>query len=129
MIKPKRKKPWAGVFEKVRILFVPRVVWVEPEEVGPDGRKFYVLRYGPKPEHVVRKYPTIAQAIESGRKLAAKFGAKLMIIARNGETITNPSPNEMMYVKARPMALIQGPGTAAARIGGHVQMKAPNEIN
>jgi len=77
-------------FEKVRILFVPREVTITyeptckplmPDEAGPLGEwvPMFALRYGLKPEHLVRKYPSLELAKASGQKLADKFGVKLVI--------------------------------------------------
>jgi hypothetical protein len=94
VIKPKRFKPWYCVFEKVRILFRSRVV-----TVSQDGDKF-VLRYGPGPEHVVRRYPTLDQAMASARKLADKLGAKFYVLVEPGKplVVKNATKTDMFVV-------------------------------
>lgn len=60
-------------FEKVRVLFPPTEVRVLYEDAG------YAVRYGPRPEHLIRYYPTLAKAIVIGKKMAEKFNAKLTL--------------------------------------------------
>jgi hypothetical protein len=70
-----RRRRWTH-FEKVRILFAPKFVTVRPDAASP-GR--YELRYGPRPEHLVRSYASLELARASGEKLARKFGATLIV--------------------------------------------------
>lgn len=79
--KEKQKTRWFH-FEKVRILFVPKYVTITYEAPTEPSDFFvpaFALRYGPRPEHLVRKYRTLEQAKASGQKLAAKFGVLLVV--------------------------------------------------
>jgi len=89
----KKEKRWTSRshFEKVRILFPPRQVTItyEPTPTNASDPRLpnaetvatpaYALRYGPRPEHLVRKYMTLDQAAASGQKLADKFGVALLL--------------------------------------------------
>jgi len=66
-------------FEKVRVLFPPTEVRVSHEAAG------YAVRYGPRPEHLIRHYPTLDKATAVGEKMAEKFGAKLVV--ENGSPV------------------------------------------
>jgi len=49
----------------------------------------FALRYGPRPEHLVRKYATLEAAKRSGRRLADKFKVPLVNYVDN-PTCLNP---------------------------------------
>lgn len=90
----KKEKRWTSRshFEKVRILFPPKQVVITYEPTCGSDPKLpnglvelattmpaYALRYGPRPEHLVRKYLTLDKAVASGQKLADKFGVALLL--------------------------------------------------
>lgn len=89
----KKEKRWTSRshFEKVRILFPPKQVTVTYEPTYGSDPKLpnglvetmalpaFAVRYGPRPEHLVRKYLTLDAAVASGQKLADKFGVALLL--------------------------------------------------
>jgi hypothetical protein len=88
----KKEKRWTrrSHFEKVRILFPPKQVTITYEPSDPVisdptcpvtfvTMPAFALRYGPRPEHLVRKYLTLDAAVVSGQKLADKFGVALIL--------------------------------------------------
>lgn len=75
-------------FDKVRLLFAPAVIVVSHEPratiddvLGTEPLPAFAVRYGPKPEHLVRHYITLERATERARALAEKFGCKLVVEA------------------------------------------------
>jgi hypothetical protein len=93
------KKRWA-TFDKMRVLITPERATIEYASYGDAP---FMLKYGPQPEHMIRRYKTLELATAAGRRFAAKFQVKLVVTTeaaiadvatRTGTGPTEVAPSE-----------------------------------